>query len=330
MTMRAWRCHDPRGAADLQWEELDLPEPAAGQVRVKVRAASVNFPDLLVVQGRYQFKPTPPFVPGAEFAGEVDALGEGVAAFARGQRVLSVGVTGAFATHACVPASKLVPALPDMPFEEAAAFLMTYGTSHHALADRAQLRRGETLLVLGAAGGVGSAAVQIGKAMGARVIAAVSSEAKAALCRQLGADGILNYSTDDLRATLKAMTDGRGPDVIYDPVGGTLAEPSFRSIAWRGRYLVVGFAQGEIPSLPLNLPLLKGASIVGVFWGDYVRREPGAFERALAELARWYRDGLVRPAIDRVLPMTELRVALDRLASRQALGKVVLVNPEDG
>ncbi|MBS0393933.1 MAG: NADPH:quinone oxidoreductase family protein [Proteobacteria bacterium] len=328
--MWAWRCHDPRGIADLQWEEVDLPEPAAGQVRVKVRAASVNFPDLLVIEGKYQFKPTPPFVPGAELAGQVDAVGDGVTAFVPGQRVLSVGVTGAFATHACVAATKLVPAPPEMPFEEAAAFLMTYGTSHHALVDRAQLRRGETLVVLGAAGGVGSAAVQIGKAMGARVIAAVSSEEKASLCRRLGAEGIINYGTDDLREAIKALTDGRGPDVIYDPVGGTLAEPAFRSIAWRGRYLVVGFAQGGIPSLALNLPLLKGASIVGVFWGDYVRREPGAFELALAELARWYRAGVVRPAIDRVLPMTELKDALERVASRRALGKVVLVNPDGG
>ena len=325
--MHAWRCDEPAGVASLRWGVAPMPVPGPGQVRVAIRAASLNFPDLLVVQGKYQVKPPPPFVPGAEFSGVVEALGEGVTELAVGQAVMSVGVTGGFATHVSAPASKLVPAPPGMPFEDAAAFLMTYGTSHHALLDRAALRAGETALVLGAAGGVGTAAVQIAKAAGARVIAAVSTDAKAARCRAIGADEAINYSTSNLRDMLKTLTDGRGPDVIYDPVGGDLAEPAFRSLAWHGRYLVVGFASGSIPSLPLNLPLLKGASIVGVFWGDFVKREPLAFAHSLAELAGWYRAGRVKPVIDRVLPMEQLVEAFARLASRQALGKIVLVNP---
>lgn len=328
--MHAWQCVEPTGVASLRWIELMTPAPGPGEVRVAVRAASLNFPDLLVLHGRYQFKPTPPFVPGAEFAGVVEAIGEGVTQCAVGDAVMSVAVTGAFATHACVPAGRLVPVPAGMPFTEAAAFLMTYATSHHALIDRGALRGGETVLVLGAAGGVGTAAVQIAKAAGARVIAAVSTDGKAALCRSIGADETINYSTTDLRDALKAMTVGRGPDVIYDPVGGDVAEPAFRSIAWRGRYLVVGFAQGQIPSLPLNLPLLKGASVVGVFWGDFVRREPHAFARGLAELATWYGAGRIKPVLDRTVPMTQLAEAFARMASRQALGKIVLVNSPAG
>ena len=324
--MRAWQCDQPTGVTGLHWVERATPAPAPGEARVAICAASLNFPDLLVVQGKYQFKPTPPFVPGAEFSGAVEALGEGVSQLAVGQRVMSVAVTGAFATHACVQATRLVPMPRAMPFEDGAAFLMTYGTSHHALIDRAALKSGETVLVLGAAGGVGTAAVQIAKAAGARVIAAASTDDKVALCRSIGADDAINYASTDLRDALKALTGGRGPDVIYDPVGGALAEAAFRSIAWRGRYLVVGFAQGDIPSLPLNLPLLKGASIVGVFWGDFARREPKEFGRTLAELADWYGAGRVKPVLDRILPMGQLAAAFERMASRQALGKIVLVN----
>ncbi len=324
--MHAWQCDEPSGVTGLRWVEMATPAPGPGEARVAIRAASLNFPDLLVVQGKYQIKPTLPFVPGAEFAGVVEALGAGVTHLAVGQAVMSVAVTGGFATHACAQAGRLVPAPAGMPFEEAAAFLMTYGTSHHALVDRAALRPGETVLVLGAAGGVGTAAVQIAKAAGARVIAAVSSDEKLALCRSLGADEAINYSTANLRDALKVLTGGRGPDVIYDPVGGDLTEPAFRSIAWRGRYLVVGFAQGDIPSLPLNLPLLKGASIVGVFWGEFVRREPQAFARSLAELGGWYGAGRIKPVLDRILPMSELADAFARMATRRALGKLVLVN----
>jgi NADPH:quinone reductase len=327
--MHAWQCDEPTGVASLRWVEAPTPAPGPGQVLLAIRAASLNFPDLLIVQGKYQFKPTPPFVPGAEFSGVVTAVGEGVTHLVPGQHVMSVAGTGAFATHACVPASKLVPVPRDMPFEDAAAFLMTYGTSHHALIDRAQLKHGETVLVLGAAGGVGTAAVQIAKVAGARVLAAASSEEKGALCRSIGADEAINYSTTNLRDALKTLTAGSGPDVIYDPFGGDIAEPAFRSIAWRGRYLVVGFAQGSIPSIPLNLPLLKGASIVGVYLGEFVRREPEASAKSFAELATWYLASRVKPVLDRVLPMSQLAEAYARIASRQALGKLVLVNPPD-
>lgn len=324
--MKAWLCENPTGVEALQWRELPTPEPGPGEVRMVVRAASLNFPDLLVVQNKYQVKPALPFVPGAEFSGVVDAVGEGVTQLKRGDAVAAMGVTGGFATHAVVPAQQLLPLPPGFDLEDGAAFAFTYGTSHHALVDRGQLKAGETVLVLGAAGGVGTAAVQIAKAMGARVIAGVSSAAKAALCLSIGADSAIDYSKEDLRERLKALTEGKGPDVIYDPVGDKLAEPAFRSIAWRGRYLVVGFAGGAIPALPWNLALLKGASVVGVFWGDFVRREPQAFARSMAELARWYAEGRVKPVIDARLPMQDLPEAYARMGSRQVRGKLLLVN----
>lgn len=326
--MKAWLCENPTGVESLRWIDLPTPEPAPGQVRIAVRAASLNFPDLLVVQNKYQVKPPLPFVPGSEFAGTVDAVGAGVKHLKIGDRVATVGVTGGFASHACVDAAAVLRLPPGIAFEDAAAFTLTYGTTHHALVDRAALRRGETLLVLGAAGGVGTAAIQIAKAVGARVIAAASSDEKCALCSQLGADATINYGRDNLRDAIKAATAGTGPDVIYDPVGGPLAESAFRSIAWRGRHLVVGFASGPIPALPWNLALLKCASIVGVFWGDFVRREPEAFQRGMAELFGWYAQGLVKPAIDTCLPMSALPEAYARMSSRQVRGKLVLVNGE--
>lgn len=324
--MQAWLCENPIGPEALAWKELPTPQPAAGEVRVAIRAASLNFPDLLIVQNKYQIKPPLPFVPGAEYAGVVDAVGEGVKHLKVGDAVAAFAGTGGFATHACVNAALLMPLPPGFAFEDAAAFLCTYGTTHHALMDRAALQPGETVLVLGAAGGVGSAAIQIAKAAGARVIAAASSDEKCAFCKQLGADETINYSHGQLREELKALTQGKGPDVVYDPVGGDLAEPVFRSIAWRGRYLVIGFAQGGIPALPLNLALLKGASIVGVFWGEFARREPKNNARALAELAGWYAQGKIKPAIDRTLPMSALSDAFARMGSRQVQGKIVLVN----
>jgi NADPH2:quinone reductase len=325
--MHAWLCESPDGPDALRWAELPTPAPRPGEVRIAIHAASLNFPDLLITQGKYQFKPPYPFVPGAEYAGTIDALGEGVSGLAVGQPVAALAGTGGFGTHACVEASRVVPLPPGFPFEHAAAFAFTYGTSHHALVDRGALRAGETVLVLGAAGGVGTAAVQIAKAAGARVIAAASTDEKCAVCRDIGADDTINYATEDLRERLKALTGGRGPDVVYDPVGGDLAEAAFRSIAWRGRYLVIGFAAGGIPALPWNLPLLKGASVVGVFWGDFVRREPEANARSLAELSRWYAEGKVRPVIDTALPMAELATAYRRLAERDIRGKLVMVNP---
>ena len=324
--MQAWLCENPVGVEALQWQERPTPNPGAGQVLVRIEAASLNFPDLLIVQNKYQFKPELPFVPGAEFAGVVEAVGEGVQGLTPGQAVACLAGTGGFATHTLAPAALCLPLPAGFPAVDAAAFIMTYATSHHALIDRGQLKAGETVLVLGAAGGVGTAAIQIAKAAGARVIAAASSDDKCALCRQIGADETLNYSRENLREALKTLTAGRGPDVVYDPVGGDLAEPAFRSIAWRGRYLVIGFAGGPIPALPLNLPLLKGASIVGVFWGDFAKREPKANAAMMEELVRWYSQGKVKPVIDSTLPMPELRTAYARMGSRAVMGKLVMVN----
>jgi NADPH2:quinone reductase len=325
--MHAWLCENPVGVEALQWRELPTPVPKAGEVLIAIKAASLNFPDLLTVQNKYQFKPPLPFVPGSEYAGVVEAVGEGVKHLKVGDAVAAIGSSGGFGTHACVAAAGVMPLPPGFAFDDAAAFVMTYATTHHALIDRAQLKAGETLLVLGAAGGVGTAAIQIGKVLGARVIAAASSDEKCELCRSLGADATINYTAGNIREELKKLTDGKGPDVVYDPVGGDLAEPVFRSIAWRGRYLVVGFAQGSIPALPLNLALLKGAAIVGVFWGDFARREPKANAANLAELARWYGEGKIKPAIDQKLPMPELPAAYARMDSRKVLGKLVMFNP---
>ena len=324
--MKAWLCENPTGPEALEWKDVPDPEPEPHEVRVAVRAASLNFPDLLIVQGRYQVKPPLPFVPGAEFAGTIDRVGSAVKLLRPGDAVAAVGTHGGFAELACVDARHLMPLPPGFAFDEGSAFIFTYGTAHHALADRGRLGAGETLLVLGAAGGVGSAAVQVGKAMGARVIAAASSDAKCALCREIGADATINYATENVRDAIKRLTDGRGVDVVCDPVGGDLAEPVFRSLAWRGRYLVVGFAQGSIPSLPLNLPLLKGTSIVGVYWGEFVRREPQRNAEALAQLAAWHGEGRVKPAIDQRLPMRDLHAAFARMAARDVRGKLVLLN----
>ena len=324
--MQARLCETLDGIGAMRFQTLPTPEPAAGEVRIAIEAASLNFPDLLTVVGKYQVKPPLPFVPGSEFAGRVDAVGEGVRHLKVGDAVAAIGSHGGFATHACVSATQVMPLPPGFAVEDGAAFAFTYGTSHHALMDRAALQPGETVLVLGAAGGVGTAAVQIAKAAGARVIAAVSSDEKCALCTQLGADATINYSTTPLREALKEATGGKGPDVVYDPVGGDLAEPAFRAIAWRGRYLVVGFAGGGIPALPWNLALLKGASVVGVFWGDFVRREPKKHAAAMGQLAQWYAQGRVKPVIDQRLPMSELPAAYARMGSREVRGKVLLVN----
>ena len=324
--MHAWLCENPTGVDALAWKELPTPAPQAGEVLIAIKAASLNFPDLLIVQNKYQMKPPLPFVPGSEYAGVVEAVGDGVTHLKVGQGVACLSGTGGFATHTIAPAALCMPLPAGFPFVDAAAFIMIYATSHHALVDRAQLKAGETVLVLGAAGGVGTSAIQIAKALGARVIAAASTDEKCALCRSIGADETINYGTQDLREALKALTGGKGPDVVYDPVGGDLAEPAFRSIAWRGRYLVVGFAGGTIPALPLNLTLLKGASIVGVFWGGFAKNEPKANAAAMAELAQWYAQGKIKPVIDRTLPMAELKAAYARMGSRGVMGKLVMVN----
>ena len=324
--MHAWLCENPTGVDALTWKELPTPTPGKGEVLLKIQAASLNFPDLLIVQNKYQMKPELPFVPGSEYAGTVEALGDGVTHLKVGQTVACLSGTGGFGSHPLAPAKLCLPLPAGFPAVDAAEFIMTYATSHHALVDRAALQPGETVLVLGAAGGVGTAAIQIAKAMGAQVIAAASTDEKCGLCKALGADATINYSTENLREALKTLTKGRGPDVIYDPVGGDLAEPAFRSIAWRGRYLVVGFAGGPIPALPLNLPLLKGASLVGVFWGDFAKREPQANAAMMAELAQWYAQGKIKPVIDRTLPMNELKAAYTLMGSRSVKGKLVMVN----
>jgi NADPH2:quinone reductase len=325
--LHAWLCENPIGVEALVWRELPDPLPGPGEVLLEIRAASLNFPDLLIVQNKYQVKPSLPFVPGSEYAGVVKAVGKGVEHLKIGQPVACLSGTGGFATHTIAPAALCMPLPSKFPFVDAAAFIMIYATSHHALVDRAQLRAGETLLVLGAAGGVGTSAIQIAKAMGARVIAAASTDEKCALCSSIGADATINYSTENLRDAIKALTGGKGPDVIYDPVGGDFSEPAFRSIAWRGRYLVVGFAAGHIPLLPLNLALLKGASVVGVFWGEYAKREPEANACMMAELATWYSEEKIKPMIDRILPMAELKAAYAHMSSRGVKGKLVVVNP---
>ena len=324
--MHAWLCDNPVGVDALTWKELPTPTPSAGEVLVEIHAASLNFPDLLIVQNKYQMKPALPFVPGSEYAGVVQAIGAGVTHLKVGQPVACLSGTGGFATHTLAPAALCMPLPAGFPMVDAAAFIMIYATSHHALVDRAQLKAGETVLILGAAGGVGTSAIQIAKACGARVIAAASSDDKCALCASIGADATINYTSSNLREAVKTLTAGKGPDVIYDPVGGDYSEQAFRSIGWRGRYLVVGFAAGPIPSLPLNLALLKGASIVGVFWGDFAKREPKANAAMMAELAQWYGQGKIKPVIDRTMPMAELKAAFAHMGSRGVKGKLVMVN----
>ncbi|MEI8029348.1 MAG: NADPH:quinone oxidoreductase family protein [Comamonadaceae bacterium] len=324
--MHAWLCENPTGVDALNWKEIPTPQPKAGEVLIEIKAASLNFPDLLIVQNKYQTKPALPFVPGSEYAGVVQAVGDGVTHLTVGQHVACLSGTGGFGTHTLAPAALCLPLPPGFPFVDAAAFIMIYATSYHALVDRAQLKAGETVLVLGAAGGVGSSAIQIAKACGARVIAAASTDEKCALCKSIGADASINYNSEDLREAVKSLTDGNGPDVIYDPVGGDYTEPAFRSIAWRGRYLVIGFAAGKIPALPINLPLLKGASIVGVFWGSFAKHEPKANAAMMLELAKMYGAGKIKPVIDRTMPMAELKAAFAHMGSRGVMGKLVMVN----
>ena len=323
--MKAIRCEHWGPPDSLALRELPDLVPGSGEVVVDVRAAGVNFPDVLTVQGKYQVRPPLPFTPGNEFAGIVRAVGDGVQGYAPGDRVIGFTRTGAFAEQAVAPGEALMPMPPGMDFDTAAAITLTYGTSHHAVVDRGALRAGETMLVLGAAGGVGLAAIEIGKALGARVIAAASSDEKLEVCRAHGADVLVNYTSEDLREAIKAATGGRGPDVIYDPVGGPYSEPALRSIAWRGRHLVVGFAAGEIPKLPWNLMLLKGASVVGVFWGDLVRREPEKNLAAMREMLGWMAEGKLKPLVSKRYALADTAQALNDMAERKVTGKVVIV-----
>jgi len=322
--MKAVRCVEHGLPERLIVDDIALPEPGKGQVRLKVHAAGVNFPDSLIIQNLYQFKPPLPFTPGSEAAGVIDAVGGGVTAFKPGDRALVMTGNGAFAEYVTANVAQTIPIADGMPFDIAAGFTMTYGTSHHALKQRARLQPGETVLVLGAAGGVGLTAVELAKLMGAKVIAAASSDEKLALCREYGADETINYTTADLKEAVKALTGGKGVDVVYDPVGDRYAEPAFRGIAWNGRYLVVGFAGGQIPSLPLNLPLIKGASIVGVFWGAFTQHEPAVHQANMRELLDWYAAGKLRPHVSRKFPLADGPAAIRWVMDRKATGKVVL------
>jgi NADPH2:quinone reductase len=305
-------------------EEIASPTPGPGEVVVAVKATSVNFPDVLIIQNKYQVKPPLPFSPGSEVAGIVKTVGEGVTSVTPGDPFLAITAYGAFAEEVKTEARRLMAIPAGMDFATAAAFGLTYATSEHALVDRGALKTGETLLVLGAAGGVGLAAIEIGKALGARVIACASSDDKLAVCREHGADETINYATADLRERIKALTNGGGADVVYDPVGGPYTELAVRSIAWRGRLLVVGFAAGDIPKIPLNLTLLKGCAIVGVFWGEFTRREPERFAQAMRRLGRWYGEGKLKPHISATFPLERAADALTLMAGRKVIGKVVL------
>jgi NADPH2:quinone reductase len=324
MLMKAVLCKRYGPPESLTFEELPSPRPGPGEVVVAVKAASINFPDVLIIQNKYQVKPPLPFSPGSELSGVVKEVGSQVANFRPGDRVIAFTTYGAFAEEVKTEAGRLLPMPDGMDFASAAAFLLTYGTSEHALRDRGALKADETLLVLGAAGGVGLAAIEIGKALGARVVACASSDEKLAVCAAHGADATINYASEDLRSRIRALTDGRGVDVVYDPVGGPHTEPAFRSLAWRGRLLVVGFAAGDIPKLPLNLPLLKGASAVGVFWGDFTRREPRAFAESVRQLGQWFAEGKLRPHVSQTFPLHEAAQALNLMATRRVKGKVVL------
>ena len=322
--MKAVLCKAYGPPESLVVEEVESLTPGPGEVVISVKAASVNFPDVLIIQNKYQVKPPLPFSPGSEAAGLVKAVGDGVTHVRPGDRVMAIIGYGAFAEEVKVESRRVLPLPAGMDFESAAAFGLTYATSEHALVDRGALEAGETLLVLGAAGGVGIAAIEIGKALGARVIACASTDDKLAVCRAHGADETINYATEDLRERIKALTSGNGPDVIYDPVGGAYTEPALRSIAWRGRLLVVGFAAGDIPKIPLNLTLLKGCAIVGVFWGEFTRREPQRFAESMQRLGRWYAEGKLKPHISATFPLESAANALTKMANREVTGKVVL------
>ncbi len=323
--MKALICREYGPPENLTVQDMPDLQPAAGEVVVRVRAAGVNFPDALIVQNLYQFKPTPPFSPGGETAGEVLAIGEGVKRVKVGDRVIALTLWGGFAEQVLAKQEQVIPMPADLSFEVAGSLLLTYGTCLHALRDRAQLQPGQTVLVLGAAGGIGIATIELAKAMGARVIAAASTAEKLATCRAQGADEVINYREQNLRDEVKRLTGGRGVDVVMDPVGGDYAEQALRSMAWRGRYLVVGFTDGQIPRLPLNLVLLKGCAIVGVFWGDFIQREPQAAQVDLRDLIQMLAKGQIKPLISGRYSLQEAPQAILELSQRRAQGKLVVL-----
>lgn len=322
--MRAIRCKTYGLPSNLHLEEIDSLHVGPKQVVVQVKACGLNFPDTLIIQGLYQFKPELPFTPGSDVAGIVKEVGEGVTHLKVGDAVFGFVAHGGLAEEVIVPSNACFPKPPQMDFQVAASFMMAYGTSYHALKDRANLMNGETLLVMGASGGVGLAAVELGKLMGAKVIAAASTEEKLALCKEYGADELINYSKQDLKSTLKELTQGKGVDVIYDPIGGDFSEQALRGIAWNGRFLVVGFAAGNIPTIPLNLPLLKGAAIVGVFWGGFAMQYPKENSANTNTLMQWHAEGKLKPHIHKIFQLEDTKQALEEMMNRKVNGKLVV------
>ncbi|HEX3771349.1 MAG TPA: NADPH:quinone oxidoreductase family protein [Polyangiaceae bacterium] len=323
--MKALVCHAFGPIDSLVYEDVPDPKPVAGQVVIGVRACGINFPDTLIVQGKYQFKPAFPFSPGGEVAGVVEAVGAGVKDVKVGDRVVATHGSGGMAEQFVTDASHVIPMPEGLDFAIAAALPTAYGTTLHALRDRADLKAGESLLVLGAAGGVGLAAVQIGKRMGARVIAAASGPEKLAFCKENGADDVVDYAQEDLKERVKTLTGGAGVDVVYDAVGGKYSEPALRATGWQGRFLVIGFAAGDIPKIPLNLTLLKGCSIVGVFWGMAMMRDPAKLRGELRELLAWAADGSLKPHLYAKYPLERALDALKDIEARRVKGKAVVV-----
>ena len=322
--MRALVCNELGPTDNLLIEDQADPVAGTGQVLVQVHAAGINFPDILVIKGLYQVKIEPPFIPGNEAAGIITAVGDGVRHYSVGDRVMIMPEGAAFAEYCAVPVERVLPMPESLSFNQAAGFTITYGTSYHALKQSANLQPDETILVLGAAGGVGITAVEIAKSMGARVIAAASSEEKREFARSAGADETINYSTESLKDQCKALTGGKGVDVVYDPVGGDLAKQALRAMAWHGRYLVIGFASGDIPKFPANIALLKEASIIGVWWGTWAARHAAESVQNMRELAIMVAQGELTPRVTEAYPLEQFATAFDSLASRKAQGKVIL------
>ena len=308
----------------LEYKEVDDPKPKKGELLVAIKACSVNFPDTLIIQGLYQYKPEPPFSPGSDIAGIVEEVGEGVTQFKVGDEIVGFNPYGGFAEKVTVNANVCFPKPKGMSMVNASAFLMAYGTSYHALKDRGELKEGDTVLILGAAGGVGITAVELAKLMGAKVIAAASTDEKLELCKKFGADEVINYSKENLKERTKELTNGLGVNLIYDPVGGDYSEAAFRAIAWKGKHLVVGFANGSIPKIPLNLPLLKGADVTGVFWGAFTQKEPKKSMQNVTDLVTWFLTGKLNPHIDNTYSLQDAPKALEAIMNRKVKGKIVI------
>lgn len=322
--MKAIICNQFGLPNTLELKEVTAPKPNKGELLISVKACSVNFPDTLIIQGKYQFKPEFPFSPGSDIAGIVEEVGEGVNHLSIGDEIVGFVPYGGFAEKVVVKARDCFLKPQGMSMVNASAFLLAYGTSYHALKDRANLRQGETVLILGASGGVGLTALELSKLMGAKVIAAASSKEKLDLCKQYGADEVINYKIENLKERVKELTKGKGVDVIYDPVGGHFSELALRAIAWNGRHLVIGFTNGEIPKIPINLTLLKGASIVGVFWGAFTQKQPKDSLENIKELLLWFAKGKVKPHIHKTYSLKDAPLALEDMMSRKTKGKIVI------